>query len=142
MMQHSPNPEGVDSTHRPPRTPRHDGSEDTAIRTFAIEAARLCSDRHAEDVRLLDVRGLSSLTDYIIIASGTSDRQLEAIARELDDLAREAGMSRVGRDGDGQVRWVVRDYLDIVIHLFEPEMRAFYDIEMMWGDGEPVSWQR
>ncbi len=142
MQQHLPHPDRIDRPERPARPPRHDRGEDAAIRSFAIEAARLCHDRHAEQVQLFDVRGLSTLTDYILIASGTSDRQLEAIARELDDLGKAAGFPCIARDGDGQVRWVVHDYLDVVVHLFEPETRAFYDLEMLWGDCEQVTWAR
>ncbi len=133
---------GAPDTGERPRVSRHGGEEDRAIRDFSMAAAQLCFDRHCENITLLDVRGLSSVTDYILIASGTSDRQIRAVAKEIADAGDEHGMSRIGRDEDGDSKWVVLDFVDLVVHLFEPATRAFYDLEMLWGDGKKVGWQR
>lgn len=112
------------------------------IGAFIIDAARLMNDSHCSDVRIYDVRGLSDLTDYLIIASGTSDRQIRSVATHVEQLAKEQGFQRFGRDEDAPSKWVVIDLVDVVVHLFEPATRAYYDLEMMWGDAPRVEWKR
>src|SRR5262245_39740755 len=109
---------------------------------FAIEAARLLEDRHCEDIRLMDVRGLSQGCDYVLIGSGTSDRQMKAVAAELEDLGEEHGSKvfRSSRDDGGT--WIVVDFVDLVAHLFEPNQRAYYDLETLWSDADRVEWKR
>lgn len=128
------------SAHRPP--PAREGPEIERARTFAIESARLLSDSHCEDVLVYDVRGLSEVTDFIVIASGTSDRQIKSAARYLGDLAQEQGFERFGSDRDEASTWLVLDYVEVMLHLFEPTTRAHYDLEMMWGDAPLIDWQR
>ncbi len=113
-----------------------------ALREFAIEAARLIADRHCEDVRLLDVRGLSQVCDYVLIGTGTSDRQMKSLADELADFGREHDQALFRMDRDATVKWVVVDFVGLVTHLFEPGLRAHYDLEGLWSDAEPVRWQR
>lgn len=112
------------------------------LRDFAIEAARLLADRHCTDVVLLDVRGLSQVCDYVLIATGTSDRQMKSLAAELGDLGEERGVSLFRKDADTALTWIVVDFVDLVVHLFEPTLRAYYDLESLWADAEPVAWQR
>ncbi len=112
------------------------------LRDFAIEAARLIADRHCEDVRLLDVRGLSQVCDYVLIGSGTSDRQMKSLAEELADFGAEHDMPMMHRDVDTAVTWVVVDFIDLVAHLFEPAKRVFYDLESLWSDAQAVPWER
>jgi ribosome-associated protein len=111
-------------------------------RAFAIEAAQTLSDYRCEDVIVFDVRGLSEVTNYMLLASGTSDRQLKSASRYLSDVARAHTMQRLGSESDEASTWVVLDYVDVVIHLFEPATRAHYDLEMLWGDAARVNWQR
>ncbi|MFA9477222.1 ribosome silencing factor [Phycisphaerales bacterium AB-hyl4] len=113
-----------------------------ASRDFAIETARLLADSHCEDVVIFDVRGLSDLANYIIIASGTSDRQIKSLAGHVNELAREHGFVRYGSDRDAASTWLALDYVDLMVHLFEPATRAHYDMEMLWGDAPRVSWHR
>jgi ribosome-associated protein len=117
-------------------------AEDKKLRTFAIEAARLLEERHCEDVRLLDVRGLSQVCDYVLIASGTSDRQMKSVAQELEELGEEHNnmVFRSNRDSNGT--WIVIDFVDVVAHLFEPNQRTYYDLEELWSDGETVDWEK
>ena len=113
------------------------------VQRFVIEAARLIHDRHGEDIIVFDVREQSQVTDYLIVASGTSDRQIRSVGDEISQLAKqEYKFERFGRDEDGPSKWVVLDFVDVVIHLFEPVTRAFYDLEMMWGDSPRIQWQR
>jgi ribosome-associated protein len=108
------------------------------LRRFAVEAAKLCSDRHCEDVRLVDVRGISQVCDYLLIASGTSDRQMGSVASELEGLGKEHAHPcfRSSRDSSGT--WIVIDFVDLVVHLFETEQRDYYALEELWSDGQSV----
>lgn len=119
-----------------------DPKEARQIRKFAVEAARLAADLHCENILVLDVRGLSDVTDYILIASGTSDRQILSVAQHIEDLARELGTGLLGHELESPGSWVVMDFVDVVIHLFDPPVRAHYDLEMLWGDAKAVRWRR
>lgn len=111
-------------------------------RAFAIEAARLLEDDKCEDVLVLDVRGLSHLCDFIVIGSGTSDRQMRSAAAEVIDLGKGSGHPSVRQNVDERTTWYVVDFVDVVVHVFEPNTRAYYDIEMMWGDAPRLEWRR
>ncbi len=117
-------------------------AEHRKLRDFVIEAARLLADRHCENVVLLDVRGLSQVCDYVLIGSGTSDRQMKSLAEELEDLggANDNPVFRSSRDTSWT--WIVIDFVDLVAHLFEPDQRAYYDLESLWSDAESVHWRR
>ncbi|MHC4991885.1 MAG: ribosome silencing factor [Planctomycetota bacterium] len=112
------------------------------LREFAVEAARLLADRRCEDVRLLDVRGISQVCDFLLIASGTSDRQMKSIAAELEDLGDEHEQPCFRSNRDTANTWIVVDFVDLVAHLFEPGKREYYALEELWSDGTPVSWER
>ena len=109
---------------------------------FAIEAARLLADRRCEDVLLLDVTGLSQVCDFILIGSGTSDRQMKSVAQELEDFGTDHDNPVFRSNRDTGLTWVVVDFVDMVAHLFEPDQRAYYDLEGLWSDAESVDWQR
>ncbi|MCZ6835038.1 MAG: ribosome silencing factor [Planctomycetota bacterium] len=111
-------------------------------RTFAIEAARLLHDRHCEEIIILDVTGLSHVCDYVLIGSGTSDRQMKSLAGELEDLAEENGEHVFRSNRDTGVTWIVIDFVDVVAHLFEPNQRSFYDLEQLWSDAPRIAWER
>ncbi len=111
------------------------------LRTFAVEAARLMADRHCEDVRLLDVRSLSQVCDFLLIGTGTSDRQLKSIAQELEELGAGHDNAMYHCDADQAHTWVVVDFVELVVHLFEPGRRAYYDLEGLWSDAEQVGWE-
>lgn len=118
-------------------------SEDRSnAREFAIDAARLLADRHCEDVLVLDVQGLSQVSDYVLIGTGTSDRQMKSVADELEDLAIEYGEKVFRTSRDTGVTWIVIDFIDVVAHLFEPNQRAYYDLEQLWSDAPHVPWKR
>ena len=97
-------------------------------------AAELLLDRKAEDVTLLDLRGISTATDYFIIATGRSDTHVSAIADHLVDELKKEGVRPVGVEGLRGGRWVLVDYVDFVIHVFHPAAREFYQLERLWGD--------
>lgn len=97
-------------------------------------AAELLLDRKAQDVVLLDLRGLSTATDFFLIASGRSDTHVSAIADHVLEELRRAGARPVGTEGLRAGRWVLLDYFDFVIHVFHPDARDFYQLERLWGD--------
>lgn len=109
---------------------------------FAVEAARLASDNKCEDVVVLDLRGRSSVTDFFVIATGTSDRQMASTADHVEEYARSHGVRLLnGRRLDSPA-WVLLDFIDVVIHVFDREHREFYDLELLWGDAPRVDWQQ
>jgi len=117
------------------------GAADQSSATFAVQAARLINDSNADDVLVLDVRGLSELMDFVVIATGTSDRQLKSIGADVTLLGEEIGHERFGSEADDTHTWVVLDFVDVVVHLFEPMARGHYDLEMLWGDAKRVKWR-
>lgn len=136
-----PTADALHLTDRP--KPAEAGTErEQVVRTFLIEVARLLNDLHCEDIVLFDVQGLSDLTDFILIATGTSDRQIKGVAGQIDDLAQEKGLDRYGTERDTDSTWLVLDYVDTIVHLFEPAARAHYDLEMLWGDAPKITWRR
>lgn len=112
--------------------------KDSSARGFALTAARLARDRHCTDVVLLDLHGLSPATDYFVIATGTSDRQMRSLADEISQEGRNMGFGRFGRAGYDQAHWILLDYIDVVVHLFTEDYRQYYDLELLWGDAKRV----
>jgi len=109
---------------------------------FATDVARLLRDDKCEEVVLLDVRTLSQVTDYIIIGSGTSDRQMHSVLRHTEELGATRGITAFRADTDDRSLWLLCDFVDVVVHLFEPNTRAHYDLEMLWGDAPRIEWER
>lgn len=94
-------------------------------------------DDKAEDIVAIDLRGKSTIADYMVIATGRNSRQLAAMASHLDDKLTKAGVRRVSVEGANQGDWVLLDGGDVVVHLFRPEVRTFYALEKMWGAEMP-----
>ena len=96
------------------------------------------SDKQAEDVLLLDIRNVASFADYFVIASGTANRQIQAIIEAVEQAAKADGMTPIGREGKPDSGWVLLDYGDVIVHIFAPEEREFYDLEGLWHTATPV----
>ncbi|MBL1216977.1 MAG: ribosome silencing factor [Planctomycetes bacterium] len=109
---------------------------------FAIEAARLIADLKCEDVLVVDVHGLSKVTDYIVIGTGTSARQMHSVAEDIVELAGELGHVVFRANQERGSSWVVIDCVDVTVHMFDTETRAFYDLETLWIDGTRLKWAR
>ena len=107
-----------------------------AAKAFALAAAKVAAERHCSDIVVLDLSGKSPATDYFVIATGTSDRQMRTVADEISQAARDHKFQRFGRAGYEQARWILLDYIDVVIHIFDGEYRDYYDLELLWGDAE------
>ncbi len=104
-----------------------------------LAAAQVAQDNKAHDIVVLDVRGLTQQFDYFLIVSGASRRQLYSIGDEIQKkLARELGDECLSVSGHTEGRWIVIDYGDIIVHLFEPETRKYYALEELWGKGVRV----
>lgn len=96
-------------------------------------------DRKAVDAVVLDLRGLSSATDFFVIASGTSDAHVRGMAQHLIDVLGPKGVEPHHVEGLAQGRWVLLDYVDFVVHVFHPELREFYQLERLWGEAPTVA---
>ena len=108
---------------------------------LAIECARAAEEIKAEDIRILDLRGLSSLTDFMVICSGSSMPHLKAILREVSKgVVARTGDSPSHTEGKAVTRWVVLDYFDVMVHILHEEMRETYALEELWGDAKEVEW--
>jgi len=113
-----------------------------AARRFAIDAARIMQENQCEDILVLDLRGISPVCDFFVIGTGTSDRQMRAVADHIEDLGRAQGEKPYGVAGYEEGIWIIVDYVDVVIHLFDPDRRSYYDLESLWGDSPRVDWAK
>jgi len=112
------------------------------VLALAVDAARSLSDDKCEEVVVLDVRQLSQVYDYMVIGSGTSDRQMRSALDNVREAGEKAGHGVFRASVDERTTWCVLDMVDIVVHVFEPNTRAHYDLEMLWGEAERIEWER
>jgi ribosome-associated protein len=94
-------------------------------------------DRKGVDIKVLDVRGKSSVTDVLVIAAGNSTRQVKALADSVVEKVKEQGLRPLGIEGEGESSWVLVDLGDVVVHVMLPETRDFYNLEKLWGEDAP-----
>lgn len=119
-------------------------AEDKADRSLALAlaAARTAEDNRGQEVVILDLRELTCIFDYFVIASGTSRRQLHAMSEEIDHtLEDELGDERMGIEGYQGSSWILLDYGTLVVHLFDAETREYYGIEKLWAEAPRVDWK-
>jgi ribosome-associated protein len=105
---------------------------------FATAAAKIALERRCKEVMVLDLRGLSPATDYFLIATGTSARQMRSVADEICEYAKKEGIQRFGRAGYEQGKWILVDFVDVVVHVFDDEYRQYYELELLWGDAKKL----
>ena len=98
----------------------------------------------AEDIRQLDVRKLTDITDFMVIASGTSRRHVHAMAARVREVARQERLRPIGIEGEAENDWILMDYADVIVHLMMPQVREFYNLERLWNDhlAEPGQYRR
>lgn len=101
-------------------------------------AAEALLERNAREPVVLDLRGLSDATDYFLIASGDSDTHARAIAESVRERLDAAGFQPIGVEGTSGGRWILMDYVNLVVHVFLPRVRGFYQLERLWGDAPSV----
>ena len=108
----------------------------------ACLAARIAADNKARDILVLDMRPCTPLFDFFVIATGASRRQVHAITEEVDAGLRAEGDTRLGIEGYEASKWVVQDYGDVVVHVFDPDTRDYYKLDELWADATRVDWER
>src|SRR5438874_10403232 len=100
----------------------------------------MAANTRCHNVVLLDVRGISPVTDYMILATGTSPRQMKTVCEDLDEMAEQRGDHALGESGIDGESWMLIDFVDVVFHVFSQEARQFYDLDSLWGDAKLVAW--
>ena len=120
---------------------RSESKPDTA-RSLAIAGARIASDDNCQDIIVLDLRGISPVTDYFVLCTGTSDRQMRAVADEIAAHGKKIGQKVWHVAGAESAEWVLLDFVDVVVHVFDERHRRYYDLELIWGEAPRVQWQR
>ena len=128
------------STTQPIRS-RRPPPELTGGPEFAIDVARLAADNRTEDVKVLDLRGLSNLTDFFVLGTGTSSRQMHAVVDLIRQHAKSLDRAPFGIADTRSATWILADYIDVVVHLFDAEHREYYDLDGLWGDAPQVDWR-
>ncbi len=108
----------------------------------AIQCARIAEDNKSKDILVLDMRGITPIFDFFVIMTGASRRQIHTLAEEVDAYMRTEGEKRLSIQGYQASRWVVQDYGDIVVHVFDQESRGYYGLEDLWADAPRIDWKR
>jgi ribosome-associated protein len=109
---------------------------------LALACAKAADEIKAENIRVWDMRGVSNLTDFMVVCSGMSMPQLRGILRDVaGKVEEEHGVTPVHTEGNADTRWVVLDYIDVMVHVMHQELRDFYGLEDLWKDAKEVDWQ-
>ena len=114
-----------------------------AGQSLALACAKAADDIQAENIRVWDMREVSSITDYMIVCSGSSMPHLRAMLREIARVVHdEHGVRPVNKEGNPEARWVVLDFIDVMVHIMHTEMREYYGLETLWADAVEIDWQK
>lgn len=124
----------MDNKRRPTR-------RDTG-RDLAIKAAQIAQDTNCLDIVILDLRRISPVADYFVICTGSSGRQMRATADQISEFGRSVGQKVWHIEGMDSGMWIVLDFVDVVVHVFDQQHREYYDLELIWGEAANVRWQR
>jgi ribosome-associated protein len=122
------------ATPKRPAKPRQAKPKVSSAQKLLTVAEKLLDDGKAEDIATIDLQGKSDIADFMLIATGRSQRQVMALAQRLTEGLKAAGCKQVGVEGLRHGEWVLVDAGDIVVHLFRPETRTYYNLEKMWGE--------
>lgn len=107
----------------------------------ACLAARVAHENKARNVVVIDMRGITPLYDYFVLATGASRRQIHTITEEIDAAMRQHGDRRISVEGYEASTWVVQDYGDVMVHVFNPQTREYYALEDLWADAPKADWE-
>lgn len=107
---------------------------------IAQQCARIADEKRAKNIQILNLDGMTDFADYFVVASGDNRRQLQAIAREIEREMKGRKVTHLGTEGFGETGWVLVDYGALIVHLFLPEVRRYYDFDLLWGDAPRVKW--
>ena len=110
-------------------------------RVVAVTAARAAAEKQAADIVVLDVSKLIVITDYFVICSASTQRQVKTVIESVEDSIRDLGARPVRREGEVGAGWWLLDYVDVVVHVFGTEEREYYDLERLWRDAPKLDWQ-
>jgi len=132
----APSPRGSTAAAKKPRK-----SHGTPVRAAAVTVARALDALRAEDVMVLDVGEVSPIAEIFVLATGSNPRHVKALADETTRSLKLLSIRPDSVDGAEQGYWAVVDYGPLVVHLFQPQARLYYDLEMLWGDGKKVRWK-
>ncbi len=110
----------------------------TDSKTKSLLCLKAAIEKKALDPVLLEMRGISSVTDYFLICTGKSDRQVQAIARAIEETLERKGIRPLGQEGGLHGKWILMDYNDVVVHIFLEPVRKFYDLEGIWSDATRI----
>ena len=112
-----------------------------ASRDVAVAAAKAASDKQATEIVVLDVHATIVITDYFVICTAETHRQIRSVIDAVEDALRGLGVKPVRREGESEAGWWLLDYIDVVVHVFGTEERAYYDLERLWSDAPRVAWE-
>ena len=112
--------------------------ETVQAKEMAKIAYHALDEKKGEDIRIIDIAGISVLADYFIIANGSSESQVQAMVDNVEEEMHKAGYSLKQREGYGSGNWVLMDFGDVIVHVFDKENRLFYDLERIWRDGKNI----
>ncbi len=104
----------------------------TDSKTKSLICLKAAIEKKARDPVLLELKGISSITDYFLLCTGKSDRQVQAIAQAIEEELKKNGIRPLGQEGTAQGKWILMDYGDVVVHIFLEPIRKFYDLEGLW----------
>ena len=108
----------------------------------SLEIARLAADaldsKKGEDISILDIREISDIADYFVIATGNNPNQMEALMEAADEALSKAGINPGNTEGNKDSSWILMDYSDVIVHIFDAESRSFYDLDRIWKDSKKV----
>jgi len=107
----------------------------------ACLCARVADDYRGKDTMVLDLTAVTPIVDYFVITTATSQRQMRAIAEEVDRVLSAEGSGRIGIEGYNSDSWILQDYGDVVLHVFSAEARDIYDLEHLWADARRIDWR-
>ena len=108
---------------------------------LAKKAAHLLDEKKGERVNVIEIQEISSLADYFVLATGTSNTHVRALADELDERMKAEGMPPARMEGYRSNSWILLDWGNVVVHIFTQEGRDFYDLDRLWADGNKIDWQ-
>ena len=107
---------------------------------LAVAAARTARDDNCTEIVVLVLRGISPVADYFVIATGTSDRQMRSTADDIAESGKSIGLKVWKTAGIDSGTWIVMDFVDVVVHIFDADHRDYYDLELIWGESPRVDW--
>jgi ribosome-associated protein len=111
----------------------------TDSRTKSLLCLKVAMEKKAQNPVLLELKGMASFTDYFLLCSGKSDRQVQAIAQAIEEALRKKGIRPLGQEGVREGKWILMDYDDVVVHIFLEPVRKFYDLEGLWMDAPQIN---